>query len=167
MRDANQLTDPELLMLAKLQARTADTEAAWATLERVQSRKPDDPDAKVAEAEILLVKGDELLAANLMDRLLKENPQLTSARLLRAKYFLTNGYPDMAEADLGQIGSEGQKDPEVVELKARVYNRQQRYDEAAAILEPLVETNPRDADLACQPAETKLLAGKPDEAQAL
>src|SRR5439155_14158131 len=104
LRDANQLTDVELLTLAKLQARTGDSEDAWATLERVQAKKPDDADAKVAEAEILLVKGDEVLAANLMDRLLKANPQLVSARLLRAKYFLTNGYPDMAEADLGQIG---------------------------------------------------------------
>lgn len=167
MREANQLTDTELLMLAKMQARTGDSESAWTTLERVQARKPDDADGKVAEAEILLVKGDEVLAANLMDRLLKENPQLTSARLLRAKYFLTNGYPEMAEADLGQIGPEGQKDPEVVALKSRVFNVQQRYEEAAALLAPLVEQNPRDADLACQLAETKLLAGHPDEAQAL
>jgi tetratricopeptide (TPR) repeat protein len=167
MRDANQLTDAELLMLAKMQARTADTDAAWSTLERVQARKPDDPDGKVTEAEILLVKGDELLAANLMDRLLKENPQLTSARLLRAKYFLTNGYPDLAEADLAQIPPEGQKELEVVALKARVFNVQKRYDEASALLEPLVEKNPRDADLACQLAETKLLAGNPEDAQTL
>lgn len=167
MKEANQLTDSELLMLAKMQARTGDSDSAWATLERVQARKPDDPDGKVTEAEILLVKGDEVLAANLMDRLLKENPQLTSARLLRARYFLTNGYPELAEADLAQVGQEGQKDPEVVALKSRVFNVQHRYDEAAALLEPLVERNPRDAELACQLAETKLLAGKPEEAQAL
>jgi tetratricopeptide (TPR) repeat protein len=167
MREQNQLTDAELLSLAKLQARTADTDGAWETLERVQARKPDDLDAKVAEAEILLVKGDEVLAANLMDRLLKENPQLTGARLLRARYFLTNGYPEMAEADLGQIGPEGQKDADVLELKARVLNVQKRYEEAIALLQPLVEKNPRDADLACQLAETQLLAGHPDEAQAL
>ncbi len=167
MRDANQLTDAELLMLAKLQARSADPDSAWETLGRVQSRKPDDPDAKVTEAEILLVKGDELLAANLMDRLLKENPHLTSARLLRSRYFLTNGYADLAEADLAQIGPEAQKDPEIVTFKARVFNTQKRYDEAARLLEPLVEKYPRDADIACQLAETKLLDGKAEEAQAL
>jgi tetratricopeptide (TPR) repeat protein len=167
MRDMNQLTDTELLMLAKMQARAGDTDAAWKTLERVQSKRPDDPDSKVAEAEILLVKGDEVVAANLMDRLLKENPQLTSARLMRARYFLTNGYPDMAEADLGQIGPEGQKDPEVVILKARVLNAQKRYEEASQLLEPLVKADPRDSDLSCQLAETRLLAGHPEEAQTL
>ncbi|MBL8952886.1 MAG: tetratricopeptide repeat protein [Myxococcaceae bacterium] len=167
MRDANQLTDAELLMLAKLQARSTDTDGAFETLGRVQSRKPDDPDAKVTETEILLVKGDEVLAANLMDRLLKENPHLTSARVLRARYFLTNGYPELAEADLAQIGPEAQKDPEIVTFKARVFNTQKRYDEAATLLEPLVEKFPRDADLACQLAETKLLAGQLEEAQAM
>jgi tetratricopeptide (TPR) repeat protein len=167
MRDMNQLTDGELLMLAKMQARSGDTDAAWKTLERVQSKKPDDPDAKVAEAEILLVKGDEVFAAKLMDRLLSENPQLTSARLLRARYFLTNGYADMADQDLGQIGPEGQKDPDVVLLKARVLNALKRYDDAATLLQPLVDRDPRDSDLMCQLAETKLLAGHVEEAQTL
>ena len=167
MRDMNQLTDGELLMLAKMQARSGDTDAGWKTLERVQSKKPDDPDAKVAEAEILLVKGDEVFAAKLMDRLLADNPQLTSARMLRARYFLTNGYPDMAEQDLGQIGPEGQKDTEVVLLKARVLNAQKRYEESALLIEPLVERDPRDSDLACQLAETKLLAGHIEDAQIL
>jgi tetratricopeptide (TPR) repeat protein len=164
----------------------------------VQSKKPDDPDAKVAEAEILLVKGDEVFAAKLMDRLLQENPQLTSARLLRARYFLTNGYADMAdqdlgqigpegqkdpdvvlmkartngyadmaEQDLGQIGPEGQKDPDVVLLKARVLNALKRYEDAAALLQPLVDRDPRDSELMCQLAETKLLAGHAEEAQTL
>ncbi len=167
MRDANQLTDAELLMLAKLQARSGDTDAAWKTLERVESRKPDDPDAKVAEAEILLVKGEEVFAAKLMDRLLSENPQLTSARMLRAQYFLTNGYPDMAEQDLGQIGPAGQKEPDVIQLKAHVLTAQKRYEEAAAQLEPLVEADPRDSDLACQLAEAKLLGGHFEEAKTL
>jgi tetratricopeptide (TPR) repeat protein len=167
MRDMNQLTDGELLMLAKMQARSGDTDAAWKTLERVQSKKPDDPDAKVAEAEILLVKGDEVFAAKLMDRLLAENPNLTSARLLRARYFLTNGYADMADQDLGQIGPEGQKEEDVVLLKARVLNALKRYDDAATLLQPLVERDPRDSDLMCQLAETKLLAGHIEEAQTL
>lgn len=167
LRDANQLTDAELLTLAKLQASTGDSDGAWSTLERVQERKPDDPDGKVTEAAILLVKGDEVLAANLMDRLLKDNPQLTSARVLRAKYFLTNGYPDMAESDLGQIGPEALKAVEVVDMKARVFMAQKRFDEAASVLQPVVEANPRDADLACLLAETKLLGGHADEAQEL
>jgi tetratricopeptide (TPR) repeat protein len=167
MRDMNQLTDGELLMLAKMQARSGDAEGAWKSLERVQSKKPDDPEAKVAEAKILLVKGDEVFAAKLMDRLIKEFPQLTSARLLRAEYFLTNGYPDMAEQDLAGIGPEAQKENDVVLLKARVLNAQKRYEEAGALLDPLVQRDPRDSDLSCQLAETKLLSGKVEQAQQL
>src|SRR5207244_5695832 len=77
------------------------------------------------------------------------------------------GYPDMAEADLGQIGPDGQKESDVVALKSRVFNAQKRYEEAIALLQPIVEHNPHDAELACQLAETQLLAGHPDEAQAL
>ena len=55
--------------------------------------------ALVTKAEILQRKGDELLAARLMDRLLEENPELTSARILRARYFLSNGHPELSEKD--------------------------------------------------------------------
>ncbi|MBK7863335.1 MAG: tetratricopeptide repeat protein [Archangiaceae bacterium] len=167
LRDLGQLTDPELLDLARLQARLGHTDAAWTTLEKVQAKKPDDVDGKIAEAEILLVKGDEVLGTRLVDTLLDDHPQLAGALLLRAKYFLTNGYPEKALSDLDRIGPEGQKSAEVLTLKARVLKEQQRFAEAAELLGPVVEQNPRDADLACQLAEYQLLAGKPDVAQEL
>jgi tetratricopeptide (TPR) repeat protein len=167
MRDSNQLSDEETLSLALMQARGGEVDRAYKTLERVQLKKPDDPDTKVVEAEILLLSGDEMLAAKLMDRLLNENPGLTSARLLRAHYFLNSGYADMAEADLSAIKGEGATRLEVVEFKARVLNHLKRYDEAVTALKPLIDANPRDAELLAQLAETKLNLGQLAEAQAL
>ena len=88
LRDADELGDPDILRLAHLQTRVGQHQAAFQTLERIQRERPDDVDAKVVEAEILLAKGDELLAGKLMDRLLEEHPGLTAARMLRARYFL-------------------------------------------------------------------------------
>ena len=59
LREAGQLTDPEILMLARLQARERDPDGAFQTLERIQRERPDDVDAKLAEAEVLLLKGEE------------------------------------------------------------------------------------------------------------
>lgn len=164
---ANQLTDAEVLVLSRMQARQGEVEAAWKTLERVQLRKPDDPEAKVVEAEILLISGEELLAAKLMDRLLEENPGSTGARVLRARYFLNSGYPEMAEADLALVGREGAKDPEVVALKAKVLNQLRRYDEAVRALQSLLDDSPRNPELLAQLAETKLNLGQTSEALTL
>lgn len=167
LRDANQLTDEEVLVLARMQAHSGDVEDAWRTLERVQVRKPDDPAAKVVEAEILLINGDELLAAKLMDRLLTQHPDLTGARVLRARYFLNNGFSEMADQDLSAITGAPALDPGVITLKARVLNQLKRYEEALEVLKPLVDANPRDADLLAQLAETKLNVGQFTEAHAL
>lgn len=167
LRDANQLTDAELLLLAHLQAREGEVDAAWTSLEKVQSRKPDDPDAKVVEAEILLLKGEEVLAGKLMDRLVTDHPTLTSARVLRARYFLANGLAEAAEQDLSLVGEEGAKKPEVVTLRSRALNQLKRYDDAVAILQPLVDSNPTEPDLLAQLAETRLLLGQSEQAQEL
>ncbi len=167
LRDSGQLSDAETLALARLQAHSGDVESAYRTLERVQQKKPDDPGAKVVEAEILLVAGEEMLAAKLMDRLLAEHPDLASARLLRARYFLNSGYPDLAWTDLSALRAGDLGQPEAIELKARVLNQLKRYDEAVAAIKQLVDARPRDPELLAQLAETMLNAGKPDEARAL
>lgn len=167
LRDADQLTGEELLRLTRLQGRSGDLEGAYRTLERVRRTAPDQPAAKVVEAEILLVSGEEMLAAKLMDRLLGENPSLTSARLLRARYFLNSGYPETAEQDLAQVTGPDRKLSEVVELRARVLNQLGRYQEVVKELAPLLEQNPTDAELCAQLAETRLSLGELEEAQAL
>ena len=166
LRDQNLLTDPEILTLAKLQAHEGDVEGAFRTLEQIQRRRPDDPHAKVLEAEILLLKGDELLAANLMDRLVSET-NLPDAWLLRARYFLNSGRPDLAEADLTHIDGEAADKAEVVQLKARVLNELKRHDEAEKVLRQLLEKRPNDEELIAQLAESVLYQGRPAEAEEL
>lgn len=166
LRDAKQLTDDEMLLLARLQAHNGDAEAGYKTLERVQALDPDNVEAKVVEAEILLLSGDEVLAAKLMDRLLTENPTLVAARVLRARYFMQNGYADVALQDLELVPEDASKKTEIVTLKARVLNNLKRYEEAAAVLVPMVDANPRDADLVGLLAETELYLGKVEQAQA-
>ena len=166
LRDANKLTDKEILQLARMQAHNGDAEAGYKSLERVQSRKPDDVEAKVVEAEILLLSGDEVLAAKLMDRLLQENPALVPARVLRARYFMQNGYSDVALKDLELVPEAVSGQTEIIELKARVLNNLKRYEESEKLLEPMIAANPRNPDLVGLLAETELYLGKVDAAQA-
>ncbi len=165
LRDAGQLTDVELLVLARLQAHDGETEAGYKTLELLQALDADNVEAKVVEAEILLISGDEMLAAKLMDRLLAENPSLVPARVLRARYFLQNGSAEAALKDLERVPEAASKKAEIVELKGRVLNHLKRYAEAAELLTPMVAANPREADLAAQLAETLLYLGKVELAE--
>ncbi|WP_224365456.1 tetratricopeptide repeat protein [Hyalangium versicolor] len=167
LRDAEQLSDKEILALARLQARNGDPQGAFKSLEPIQTQRPDDPEAKTVEAEILLVKGDEVLAAKLMDRLIEENPNLIAAHLLRVRYFLNSGYPEVAEQDIATITGADAKKPEVVLLHARILAKLEHHEQAAEILTQLVEEHPDNTDALGMLAEAKLNIGKNTEAQAL
>jgi len=164
LRDEKELSDSEILSLARLQARSGDADGAFKSLEPIQSQRPDDAGAKVVEAEILLIKGEELLAAKLMDRLIEENPGLIEARLLRVRYFLNSGYPEVAEQDISGIEGKDAKRPEVVLMHARILTRLAKHEEAAEALTQLVEENPDNIDALGQLAEAKLNLGKNTEA---
>lgn len=167
LRELNQLTDAETLELAHLQARGGDVEGAWTSLEAVQKRKPDDPEAKAIEAEVLLLKGEEVLGARLLDRLVTDYPEQASARIARGRYFFANGLAAEALQDLEALKGEAAKERELVALKARVLLSLKKLDEALEILKPLSDADPRDADLACLLAETLLLLERGEEAEQL
>lgn len=167
LRDEDLLTDEELLDLARLLAHRQRTDEAFKTIERIQNRSPDDPEAKVVEAEILFLKGDDVVGAKIIDRLLTENPGLTSARLLRARFFLNAFELEHANEDLSMIDSKDQTREDVVELRAQVLNQLGRTEEAASLLEKLIEENPKDAELLALLAETRLLEGKGGDVQVL
>jgi tetratricopeptide (TPR) repeat protein len=164
LRDAELLTPAEVLDLARLYARSGRIEEAMRTLEVVQVRDPDNAEAKTVEAETLLLRGDEYLAANLMDRLLNENPELFEARLLRARYFMSVGLYEIAEKDLSMVSRANESRPEVVSLKARVLTKLGRYEDAAALLEPQVQESRLDAGLLALLAEVRVNQKQYEEA---
>lgn len=167
LRDDDLLTDAEIIDLSRLLAHAGKIDEAFSTIEIIQLRAPDDPEAKTMEAEILFLKGDFVLAAKLMDRVLTENPALTSARLLRARYFLNEKQFASAEQDLQMIEARDAKRAEVLSLKARVLNEQGRTDEAAALVEHVVEEDAKDADALALLAEIRLMQDRGGEAQML
>ncbi|HEX5746923.1 MAG TPA: tetratricopeptide repeat protein [Archangium sp.] len=159
LREADELGDLDVLKLAHLQTEMGEHQAAFQTLERILRERPDDVDAKVVEAEILLAKGDEVLAGKLMDRLLEEQPGLTAARKLRARYFLQSGYAEYAEQDLAAVQGEEATKPDFVALKARVLTKLERHADAEALLASAVAKYPQNADLIARLAETRLTLG--------
>ncbi|MGV3619970.1 MAG: tetratricopeptide repeat protein [Archangium sp.] len=167
LRDEDLLTDEELLDLSRLLAHAGKIDEAFHTIEKIQERSPDDPDAKTMEAEILFLKGDVVLAARLMDRLIAENPRLTAPRMLRARYFLNEKQSASAEQDLQFIDARDAKRADVLSLKARVLNELGRVDEAASLVEHVVEDDPKDADALALLAEIRLLQDRGGDAQVL
>ena len=57
LKESNDLTDDDVLMLAKLEAQQGQFTAAFDTLRTIYLKRPDDPKAKVLEAEVLLLSG--------------------------------------------------------------------------------------------------------------
>lgn len=167
LRDSGALSDDEVLALARSQAREGDYKGARETLGHFREKRPEDPEAEVVEVEILLLSGETMRAAQRMDELLSETPGLVSARLLRARYFLEAGYPDVARRDLEQLSPEASKLPAVGELKAQVLNRLERYDEALEALRPLLEEHPDSPELLSMMAETRLQLRQIPEALSL
>ncbi len=167
LRESGTLTDADVLWLARLQAREGRIEDAFQTLNAILLESPDDPEAKTVEAEVLLLKGEELLAASLMDRLLTANPEQTSARLLRSRYFLSSGFPEMAEADLSAVEGPDAARSDVVTAKARVLLMLGRAPEAEAALKVLVQAEPQNAEALAWLAEAVLAQGRRPEAQTL
>lgn len=167
LRDMDILTDDELRMVALLLAHSGQIDAAYRTIEPILRRNPDDPPTKTIEAEIMLIDGKELEAAKLMDRLIEQLPTLTPARVLRARYFRANGQLDAAEADLLSVAEADRAAPEVVTLRSRVLNELKRHDEAAQLVEPLLEDDPKNPSLLSLLAQTRLRQDRGADAQVL
>lgn len=167
LRDMGILTDDELRMVALLLAHDGRVADAYATIDPILRRSPDDPPTKTVEAEILLIEGKELEAAKLIDALITATPDLTPARILRARYFITNVQLEAADQDLLAVKAADQKSLEVVTFRSRVLNALKRHEEAGKLVEPLLEDDPRNPVLLALLAETRLLQERGVDAQVL
>ena len=167
LRDDQMLTDREVIELARHLAHMGRIEDSFHTLELIQKRNPDDPDAKTMEAEILSIRGDDVTATRILDRLITDNPALASARFLRARYFSNQGEPEKALADLEMIDPNEARKPEVLALRATTLSELGRTDEAAGLLEQRVAADPKDIDALSLLAEMRLLQGRATDAARL
>jgi tetratricopeptide (TPR) repeat protein len=165
LKELELLTDKENRFLAILQAREGRTDDAFVTLNAILQRDPDDPETKVTEAEILLTKGDDVLAAKLMDKLVADNPTQTSALLLRSKYFFANGQSELALKDLEQVPKADLESPEVIAQRVAVLNATERSDEAFALLNKVIERDAKNELALTLLAETQLKKMQLVEAQ--
>jgi tetratricopeptide (TPR) repeat protein len=159
------LTDKEVCAMALLQAHEGLTDEAFATVNSILAHDSDNPEAKITEAEILLTRGDDLLAASLMDRLVAANAHQTSALLLRARYFLANGHPEVSLSDLDNVDSSDLNLPEVLTLRVAALNASSRSDEAISILGRAIDENASDHVALALLAETQLSKGMAAESQ--
>lgn len=167
LRQRGLLSAGEVLTLAGLQGRLGHVEDARVSLEEAQRLAPRSLEAQVVGAELKRLSGDGLGAARDVDALLADNPELTSARVWRATYFLTSNHPEHALKDLQLIGEADSKLDEVVQLKAKTLGMVSKHDEAAALLEALLEQRPQDPPALALLAETRLAQGRTAEAQML
>jgi len=167
LRDQNALTDPEILDLTRLQAAAGDSDGAFKTLERIQKVRPDDVEAKVVEAEVLLTTGEETLAMKILDRLIADQPKLASARLARARHLLNSKEAEQALAELDPLDKADAGRADVAALKADILCALERYEEADSALGQLLEDRPRDPELLSRLAEVKLALGAASTAEML
>jgi tetratricopeptide (TPR) repeat protein len=167
LRDAELLTDDELLDLTRLQMHVGKYDDAITTLSRLFTRSPDDPRGRTAEAEVQIARGDEVLGATRLDQILEAHPSLTDALVVRARYFLATGHPESAERDLKVIDAKDSRRADVLTLNASVLRKLNRAEEAATLLQSVVDENPQDIEVKALLAEVKLDLGQADEARIL
>jgi tetratricopeptide (TPR) repeat protein len=141
-------------------------DGAFSTLERIQKARPDDLDAKLTEAELLLAAGEDALAQRILDRLAVEQPKMVGLRLLRARLLLNAGEAQKAADELSDVQGDAET-LEVAEFKAEVLCALDRYEEADSALGHLLEDRPRDADILARLAEVKLNLGAVSTAEML
>ncbi len=159
------LTELELLELTWLLARQGRTEEAFQVLTVIQTRAPDDIEAKVVEAEVLISAGSDVLAGKLMDRLVQESPSVTSVRVLRAKFFMSKGRPDLCHEELEAVATADMRRSDVVALRVKSLNLGGEPEKAEKLLSELVEIDADDLQSLSLLAETQLEAKKLDEAR--
>ena len=87
--------------------------------------------------------------------------------MLRARYFLNNGYPQYADADLALLPAEDASKPQAVTLRARALNTLGRYGESEALLDRLMATHGKTSALLALQADTKLQLDRVEDAAAL
>jgi len=131
--------------LAKLAVTRADYDKALSYLENLFSRNPDDPDAKLLEAQIWMAKGDFAKATFLADEINNKYPDNPVIKYTLARTYVASNNLPQAETALQQAISIKPDYAEAVLLLADISLRSGK---AQNVVEPLEELLKKRPDLA-------------------
>jgi tetratricopeptide (TPR) repeat protein len=151
-----------------LQARIAFAEKKYdetdRLLENVFSRDPDDLEARLLKAQVLLAKADAKGALQVLDRLNKSFPGSPLIKYQVALAYLQDRNPTQAAGELEQVGGPNSNFPDAVLLLAELNLRSGK---AQAAIDPLVALLKKRPDLARAQvllADAYQALGRPDDA---
>lgn len=154
--------------LAKFYGATSQTGKAEAVFREVLKDVQEGPDwvlANNALAEILLAKKDLNGSAELVARVLKENPKNSGALLIRGKVAMLRQDPEAAIADFRQILHDDPNATAVLKLLAEAQMANQQPELANDNIDRVIELAPED--LSARIAKTRLLMATKDLSGAL
>lgn len=111
--------------------------------------------------------GDIKASAEAYGRALERQPppaELKDAHIGRARALLDSGQSDAASADLEALARIAPEDPTTLAFSARLARDQDRLDDATALAERAVQTDPRSFDARLVRAQIRSVRGQPESA---
>src|SRR6202022_552251 len=127
---------------AKLAVTEGQYDQALSLLENLFSRNPEDPDARLLEAQVWLAKGDPAKATAIADRVNTNYPNNALIKYTLARTYIASNNPLQAETALQQAISIKPDYPEAVLLLAELSLQSGKAQNVVALLEDLLKKRP-------------------------
>jgi tetratricopeptide (TPR) repeat protein len=153
--------------LAKLAVTEGQYDQALSLLENLFSRTPEDPDARLLEAQIWLAKGDPAKATAIADRVNANYPNNALIKYTLARTYIASNNPVQAETALQQAISIKADYPEAVLLLADLNLRSDKAQNVVGLMEDLLKKHPDLAQARTMLANAHRALGQLDDAAAV
>jgi tetratricopeptide (TPR) repeat protein len=132
--------------LGRLQSASQNTDAAERAFRKALDLEPDNEDGLTGLATVLGIKGDGTGAANLLKRAAEKDPSAESLTRLADAYEQMKEYGLAADTLRRALESNPPNGPELERKMAMFLISAERYDDALAAYQELVNDDPTDAD---------------------
>jgi tetratricopeptide (TPR) repeat protein len=153
--------------LAKVAVTEGQYDQALSLLENLFSRNPEDPDARLLEAQVWLAKGDPAKATAIADRVNTNYPNNALIKYTLARTYIASNNPLQAETALQQAISIKPDYPEAVLLLAELSLQSGKAQNVVALLEDLLKKRPDLAQARTMLANAHRALGQLDDAAAV
>jgi tetratricopeptide (TPR) repeat protein len=153
--------------LAKLAVAEGQYDQALSLLENLFSRNPEDPDARLLEAQVWLAKGDPAKATTIADRVNTNYPNNALIKYMLARTYIASKNPLQAETALQQAISIKPDFPEAVLLLADLSLQSGKPQNVIGLLEDLLKKHPDLAQARALLANAHRAMGQMDKAAAV